>query len=209
MKYKYPDHYKFTEKWFDHMLPSWKLMFDFYLKESEINSVLEIGCYEGRASTFLLDSYLSSTVTYDVVDTFGGSEEEAGMKDTMERLKSSDFIYENFTHNISFHPNIELSVYRERSQYALPELVKHGREYDFIYIDASHMADDTFVDGYYAHRLLRPGGLIIFDDFGWKDPTRPHASESPELGIKTFFKVYSREYDTLRVGYQVAAIKHK
>lgn len=209
MSYKYPDHYKFTEEWFDPMIPSWKQMFDLYLKESEINSALEIGCYEGRATTFLLDNYLSSTVTYDVVDTFGGSAEEDGMKDTMERLESSDFIYDNFTHNMSFHPDIDLSIFRDRSQYVLPDFVKHGREYDFIYVDASHMADDTFVDGYYAHKMLKPGGLIIFDDFGWKDPNRPHVSESPELGIRTFFTIYDREYASLGQGYQIAAIKQK
>ena len=43
--------------------------------------------------------------------------------------------------------------------------------FDFVYIDGSHEADDTFLDAELAWRLTRLGGLIILDDYRWdKEP---------------------------------------
>lgn len=212
MEYQYSDKYQFTEKWFDPMIPNWNQLFTAFKAErgKPIENILEVGCYEGRATIFLCDNVLEGNVNYDVVDTFGGSLEEHGMGGTAKRLEEKDFIYENFTHNTSFHPDINFTIHRDYSQLVLPTLYGEGKKYDFIYIDASHKSDDTFVDAYYAHKMLNPGGLIIFDDFGWKDPNQPHPVDSPELGIRTFFSMYDQEYRMVMGGYQVAAIKkHK
>ena len=205
----YSDKYKFTEKWFDPMIPNWQNLFSLYTHFSHIKDVLEIGCYEGRATIFLCENVLEENVNYDVVDTFGGTLEETGMAGTSKRLKKNDFIYKNFTHNISFHPQINFNINRGFSQNILPNLAQQDKKYDFIYIDASHRADDTFVDAYYAHKMLNPGGLIIFDDFKWKDPNQPHPVNSPELGIGTFFTMYGQDYKVVMQGYQIGAIKNK
>ena len=205
--YIYPDHYKFTEEWFDPMIPSWNDFFTAYLTHNKIKSILEVGCYEGRATTYMLDNHLASDVSYDIVDTFGGTLEESGMVGTKDRLQDSDFIYDNFKHNMDFHPDIDLTIYRDYSHYALPKLEQEGKKYDFIYIDASHRVDDTYVDAYYAHKMLNAGGVIIFDDFGWKDPNNPHIVNSPELGIRMFFTMYDEEYQMALQGYQIGAVK--
>jgi hypothetical protein len=155
---------------------------------------------------------LQEGVNYDIVDTFGGTLEEAGMGRTSELLsKDEDAIFNTFKHNTSFHSDrINFNIYRDYSQQALPRLVDQKKQYDFIYIDASHKADDTFVDAYYANKLLRPGGVIIFDDFQWKDPNKPHQVDSPELGVRMFFACYEeREYKVLFHGYQAGALKLK
>lgn len=207
--YQYPEKYIFTEKWFDIAIQNWERLFPEFLKAHTIDSVLEVGCYEGRATTYLLDNFLKKDINYDVIDTFGGSLEESGMENTGERLKKDDFIYQNFKHNISFHPEANFQIYKEVSQFQLPKLLEKNKTYDFIYIDASHRDDDTFVDAYFAHKLLNPGGMIIFDDFGWKDPKNPHVSNSPELGIHMFFTNYEELYTIVMKGYQIAAIKKK
>ena len=209
MMYQYPEKYKFTETWFDIAIQNWERLFPEFLKTHTIDSVLEIGCYEGRATTYLLDNFLKKDINYDIIDTFGGSLEESGMAKTGKKLKKDDFIYQNFKHNTSFHSEANFQIYRELSQLQLPKLLEENKTYDFIYIDASHRADDTFVDAYFAHKLLNLGGMIIFDDFGWKDPENLHASNSPELGIKMFFTNYGESYDIVMKGYQVGAIKKK
>ena len=75
----------FSKEWFDKFIPLWDQVFTQY--SGEINDVLEIGCYEGRATIYLCENFLNKGTNYTVVDTFEGSEKEEGMAKTMERLK--------------------------------------------------------------------------------------------------------------------------
>ncbi len=200
--FEYSDKYKFTESWFDGMIPLWEQVFTQY---QNIENILEIGCYEGRATVWLCENALtdsSKKYQYDIIDTFEGSLNESGMEGTKTRLEKDNFIENNFKHNISFFPHIDFKIHKGFSQQILPTF-EVKEKYDFIYIDASHKADDTFVDAYYAHKLLKKGGIMIFDDFGWKDPSDLHPSNSPQLGIEIFNTMYDKEYQVIFHGYQV------
>jgi hypothetical protein len=188
------------------MIPLWEQVF---LNYPNIENILEVGCYEGRATVWLCENVLndnSKTYNYDIVDTFGGSLNESGMEGTKERLGGDNFIENNFRHNISFFPHIDFNIYKGYSQQILPTF-KTEEKYDFIYIDASHRADDTFVDAYYAHKLLKKGGILIFDDYGWKDPKDLHPVNSPQLGIEVFNTMYDKEFQLIFKGYQVVFTK--
>jgi hypothetical protein len=210
--FKYNEKYKFTEDWFDPSIPTWEKIFNHYhtSDKDKFKSILEIGCYEGRATIFLCDSILNPGTNYDIVDSFGGSLVENGMEGTAKRLKENgNFIYDNFKHNISFHPDINFSIYQGYSQHVLPKLVEQDRKYDFIYVDASHRSDDTFIDAYFAYKMLNVGGVMIFDDFGWKDPHDTHIVASPEFGIRSFLTCYHDHYEIISSGYQIAIEKIK
>ena len=56
----------------------------------------------------------------------------------------------------------------EKSELALPALVAEGVQADFVYIDGHHGFDHAFVDMFYADRLVPVGGVIAFDDTGWR-----------------------------------------
>lgn len=47
---------------------------------------------------------------------------------------------------------------------ALPRLLEEGCELDLAYIDGWHTFDYTLLDAFYADRMLRPGGIIGFND---------------------------------------------
>jgi predicted O-methyltransferase YrrM len=93
------------------------------------------------------------------------------------------------------------SLVEERSQLALPRLLGHGFVADAAFVDGSHIFHNVFVDLFYLRELVRPGGLVILDDFrylsvatavryfevntGWKPepiawPTRLRAFRLPD-----------------------------
>jgi predicted O-methyltransferase YrrM len=51
------------------------------------------------------------------------------------------------------------------SQLVLPRFLLEGRSFDLAFIDGDHRFDRVFVDLYYAARLVRPGGVVILDDY--------------------------------------------
>jgi len=46
----------------------------------------------------------------------------------------------------------------------LPELLQQGRKFDFAYIDSTKQFDWLLVDFFYIDKLLKIGGMIVFDD---------------------------------------------
>jgi predicted O-methyltransferase YrrM len=52
------------------------------------------------------------------------------------------------------------------SSTALPQLVEEKFTADAAFVDGSHRFNEAFVDLYFL-RKIRPGGLIIVDDYGW------------------------------------------
>ena len=199
----YDSKYKFTEAWFDHFAQLWDKILPH--TNCKFENSLEIGCYEGRASIWLANNHLKPGSNYTVLDAFGGTAIEKGMERTVNNLEdNTNFIEDNFRHNISFHKDINWQIIKGYSQIELPKLLKNNEEpiYDFIYIDGSHQADDTFVDGYYANKLLKPGGLLIFDDYGWglEDVKEKGNNWPPKHGIDTFLFLYEKEYQNIIPG---------
>ena len=198
--------FKFTEDWFSQNEATWKKIFDHYGDTTK--RVLEIGAYEGKATVWLCQN-IPSIKEYMVIDTFEGSEAEDGMEGTYSRLREDkNFIEKNFKHNIkTFSNRIDFTIHKGLSQKVLPTIKsatvgEYSTKFDFIYVDGSHRGDDTFIDGYWSHRLLNIGGVIIFDDYGWKDPNRPRKVESPELGIRMWYSAYVDRYEPILKGYQ-------
>ena len=58
------------------------------------------------------------------------------------------------------------TFYGEPSHRVLPRLEAEGLKVDLIFIDGMHLFDYAFVDLFFADRLLRPGGVLIFHDVG-------------------------------------------
>jgi len=202
--------YKFTEDWFSHVIPVWQQITNNFFLSQCPSKILEIGCYEGRATTWLCENVIKeSNVDYDVIDWFEGSLEETGTVGTSNNFKQNkNFIQENFFHNISFHKNVNFNIHKGDSHKILPTF-DLKETYDLIYVDASHRADDTFVDGYYCNKLLNRGGLIIFDDYGWSDPKKNnHPLYRPGPGIDFFCRMYQSEYTVVAAYYQVVLRKN-
>jgi predicted O-methyltransferase YrrM len=56
-------------------------------------------------------------------------------------------------------------LFKERSEFVLPRLLNQAPgSMDLVFIDGLHSFDQVALDFYYANRLLKVGGLIVFDD---------------------------------------------
>jgi hypothetical protein len=53
------------------------------------------------------------------------------------------------------------------SEFALPKLLESGETFDFGFIDGYHSFDHALVDFFYLNRMIRVGGMIVFDDANW------------------------------------------
>lgn len=60
-----------------------------------------------------------------------------------------------------------LEFYPEPSGLVLPRMLAEGRQFDFAFIDGDHRFESVFVDFFYIDQLLKPGGVVVFDDVIW------------------------------------------
>lgn len=61
---------------------------------------------------------------------------------------------------------------RDSSHAALPKLLAEGLKPDLVYIDGWHTFDGAFVDFFYADKLIGVGGVVAFNDAGWRSVFR-------------------------------------
>lgn len=188
--------YTFTEDWFSGNIPTWTEALRPY-KGVEGISMLEIGSFQGRSAVWLLENILTHpTARLDCVDTFEGSVEHTpGQKKGMLDI---------FTHNVGRFGD-KVRVLRGESQHVLRRLAPVAK-YDMIYIDGDHHAASVLEDAVLAFRLVKHGGLMIFDDYQWK-PELPDLMR-PALGVDAFLTVYADKVKVLFSGYQVIVQKN-
>lgn len=161
---------------------------------------LEIGCFEGMASVWLLDHVLTDESSrLVVVDTFEGSWEHFGLE--LRGLR------DRFEENVApWRDRVE--VIEGRSFDVLCRLNAEQTElFDFVYVDASHYAADVLADAVLAWPLLRPGGLLCFDDYLWREEDGAPPLETPRIGVDCFVRTHSDELVIRHNAYQFAVEK--
>jgi predicted O-methyltransferase YrrM len=179
----------YTQDWFSYHIPLWKrLLADLVGKPVR---ALEIGVFEGRSAVWLLDHVLThpdASLTW--VDTFRGGADHARMDLTglEQRFRANTARF-----------GTKSTGHIGRSQDVLRGMT--GAQFDFIYIDGSHEAADVLSDAVLSWPLLKPGGLLAFDDYDWRH--FPEPERCPALGIDGFLSAMRGRYDELHRGGQL------
>ena len=75
--------------------------------------------------------------------------------------------------------------HRDFSYNVLPKLLDSGLRIDFAYVDTSKVFDVVLLDAVYLTRLLKVGGIIVFDDCTWPGVKRMarYVAKWPHLKI--------------------------
>lgn len=181
----------YTSDWFSHNIPTWtELLVPRFAGRSGLR-MLEIGSYEGRSANWIAENLLTGEdCELDCVDTFQGSMEHT--YDDELRLR----FWENTKHNTQIVDCKMTSREYFRESYCNEILA-----FDLIYIDGSHTAEDVLQDGLNAWRVLRDGGVMVFDDLAWDLYEQPWLL--PAAGIAAFMNVYLEHTKVLHQGHQL------
>lgn len=194
----------FTQDWFTHNTDNF---IDCKKRIAEtlgdVNSILEIGCYEGRGTCWMLENMLSDTGSIICVDPFLGVDNPE-RADPGLRYKPLE---DRFNHNVasSKKPDQSVNVIPTSSYQALAALITANAQFDFIYVDGDHSGEGAMTDACMAWGLLKQGGVMLFDDYFWD-----HAADvldRPKMAIDAFMNTFSRRFNVTTVGYQVAVQK--
>lgn len=177
---------EYTNDWFVQNAVAWDdTLAD--LKGKPIKGI-ELGCFEGRATSWLQENVFTHPDSMlDCVDIWKAQDvyKPLMMEEVERRFRKNTKEYKNLT------------VHKVPTQ----EYLKTAEPADFIYVDADHTAAGCLIDGVLSHLILKPNGVIIFDDYLWAGMA--HAPNVCKGAIDAFMECFAELYDVLYLGKQV------
>jgi predicted O-methyltransferase YrrM len=147
------------------------------VSEIDAKVCLEIGLAYGVSSLFICEVIAKKkSQRFISIDPFqAGPWKNIGLLN-LKRAGYSDFV--------EFHCDLSHNV--------LPKLLSNGETIDFAYVDTSKVFDVVLLDAYYLTRLLRKGGVLVFDDCPWPGINRMvrYISQWPHLKVYALHGIY-------------------
>jgi predicted O-methyltransferase YrrM len=159
--------YEFGEDWFSMRIPTFeKLVAPLAGSPCQL---LEIGPYEGRSTTWLIDNVLTNPKSrLDSIDLHIRDE----LRRNVERTGRS----------------AQVTLHEGNSRDILGKL--RSNTYDFAYVDGSHWTLHVIEDAVAAFRLAKVGGLVGFDDYLWDVPPL-NVYGTPKPALDAFLSLYA------------------
>lgn len=190
--YAWAKQYTSQEDWFTQNVPQWSKWFA-ELVGTPAN-LLEIGTFEGLATCWLVDHVLTHPdARITTVDPYMRTSEV----DTFVSDAAAQANFEANRARSKFPEKVTSFVGTSADYFDSLDRKEERGTFDAIYIDGSHMAADVLFDAVTCWGLLKPGGIIIFDDYNDRySPTHTQvqsAYSTPKLAIDSFigcFKPY-------------------
>jgi len=157
--------------------------------------VLEIGSWEGRSAVFFLRYLGDAKIT--CIDTFEGGIEHHTFQPFADQLP---VIEQRFERNLARFGN-RVEKIKGASVPALQRLAAQGRQFDLAYIDGDHHRDQVMADSVHVWPLIRPGGIVMWDDYTWSPDAPPE--DRPQPAIDAFLDARQGQYRVLAKGLQM------
>ncbi|MEG4805513.1 tetratricopeptide repeat protein [Microcoleus sp. ARI1-B5] len=175
--------YQFTQDWFTHNIPIWQRHLQQLAGIADFQ-VVEIGSFQGMSACWLLDNILTHpTANITCIDLY---------------------FQETFKGNIVKTGGAEKVI--ELEGYSQDLLVNLDSEfYDIAYVDGCHKPTSALQDAILSWRLVKVGGLMIFDDYEFTFPDSPE--QDTKIGIDVFLEMFGSQLEVVHKGYQLIVKK--
>jgi len=195
--------YQFTQDWFHWAPQVWEQLTPHLPGEPGKRNFLEIGSFEGRSAVWIAENMMVKGDELRCIDTWEGGEEH-GAED-MQSVE--DRFRDNMTLLARKFPERRVFQCPGTSVQQMADFLHHakGNAFDFIYIDGSHIAKDVLTDACMAWPLLKPKGIMVFDDYMWGSPR--DILHRPKSAIDAFCNIFAEEAEIVHVGYQLVVRK--
>lgn len=157
--------------------------------------VLEIGAHDGVSANVMLDTiFPHPDSTVDTIDPYLPDPSTPNVGTRTRELFDENKRRGGHGDQLRLHVGTSREV-------LVRMLADGGKEsYDVIFIDGSHLAPDVMTDAVLAWSLLKPGGILIFDDFEWGARLPKH--RRPREAILAFEAAFVESLVPLWQGYQ-------
>ena len=149
---------------------------------SDIVDVLEVGCFEGRATCWFLEQ--SPKVRVTCIDDFRGE---------LHAVCSKNARTQFLQNTQEFGDRVTLI---EESTWNAWHTLK-PESFDFVFVDAGHTPFDVLHDAVQAYRVTRSGGFIMLDDYLWGFEGEPRPKCAIDAFLTCFYgklKIHWKEY---------------
>jgi predicted O-methyltransferase YrrM len=123
-------------------------IFNLIQNNKSVLRTLEIGCANGVSSLYMCEALKNrENAVHTIIDPFQNTDWKGSGIVALERAGLKNYL-----------------LIEEKSEFALPQLLKEERRFDLIFVDGWHTFDHALVDCFYSNRLLETGGFLILDD---------------------------------------------
>ncbi len=191
--------YRFTNSWFEEGARS---VWDNMIPKVMPRTILEVGSFEGASACYLIDRLSPHhDIELYCVDTWCGGIEH------QEREIDMAGVEERFRHNVGeaarhAKHRVEVKIRKGPSDQQLARLLTEGKAgyFDFVYIDGSHQAPDVLCDDVLGFKLLKPDGIMVFDDYTWSEhaPAETDAVRCPKIAIDAFVNINHKKLKLMK-----------
>lgn len=187
--YEYPPHFFCPWDDFTMHIVNWQSFLSRFDGQPNLN-FLELGTAQGRATVWLLENVLNTPNSK--ISTVDMKHLMPVVKPSLrEKLDNQDIVIDCLE-NLAPYLTTNRCKFVESTT---DQFFKNNTDqFDFVYVDASHDPDQVLRDAINSFDVVKPQGLILFDDYGWGECG---------VGIEAFLQTFKHKIKVLHKDWQV------